>query len=73
MLNFFDTIVEYIQIIWSFFLNLVTGLFSAVTTLVTGVSNAVLLSAYVPWFITSSFLISIFIVVVNYLIGRDNR
>lgn len=73
MLNFFNTLIEYIQIIWSFFLNIITGLFSAITTLFNSVSSAIMLSGYMPWFITSSFFIAIFIVVINYIIGRSNQ
>lgn len=73
MLSFFQTIIEYIQIIWSFFLNMITGLVTAFGTLFGAVGTALTLSGYVPWFVSTSFIISIFIVIVNYLIGRDNQ
>lgn len=73
MLSFFSTIIEYIQIAWSFFLNTITGTFTAITTLVSGVSTVSLVAASMPWFLGSSFLISIFIVIINYIIGRSNQ
>lgn len=73
MLNFFDTLIEYIQIIWSFFLNMITGLFTAFTTLFSSVSNATMIAGHMPWFISSSFFIVIFIVIINYIIGRSNQ
>lgn len=33
MLNFFQTIIEYIQIIWEFFLNIINSLLTLFTTL----------------------------------------
>lgn len=73
MFGFFDTIIEYIQIIWSFFLNTITGLFTAITTLATSVGTATLLAGYMPFFVSASFYIAIFIVILNYIVGRQNQ
>ena len=73
MLSFFSTIIEYIQIIWSFFLNTITGTLTAITTLVSGVATASVVASSMPWFLGSSYLICIFVVVINYIIGRSNQ
>lgn len=73
MLGFFDTLIEFIQIAWNYFLNTITGLFTAITTLFSSVSSATFLAGQMPWFISSSFLIALFLVVINYIIGRSNQ
>lgn len=73
MLNFFDTLIEYIQILFNFVVTMITGLINAFTTLFNAIGNVITVAGYVPYFITSSIFISLFVVVINYLIGRSNQ
>lgn len=73
MFGFFDTIIEFIQIAWSFFLNSITSLFTAITTLITSTATTTTLSGNMPWFISTSCILSLFILVINYIIGRSNQ
>lgn len=73
MLNFFEMIWEYIQIAFNFVLTLITSLINAITTLVTSIPLLFTLSGFMPFFITSSMMIAIAIVIINYIIGRSNQ
>ncbi len=73
MLNFFDSIIEYFQWIASFFVTMIQGLVNAFTTLFGSISNVIMAAGYVPFFISSSVFISLFVVVINYIIGRSNQ
>lgn len=73
MLNFFDSVIEYFQWIGSFFVTMVQGLINALTTLFNSIANVIMVAGYVPFFISSSIFISLFVVVINYIIGRSNQ
>lgn len=73
MLNFVESLWEYLQVIFNFFITMITGLINAFTTLLNGISNVIIVAGYVPFFISSSIFISLFIVVINYIIGRSNQ
>lgn len=73
MLNFFDTLIEYVQIVFQFFLNLINSLIHAVAVMTSSASLVVTLVGYMPYFISTAILIGLSVVVVNYLIGRSNQ
>jgi hypothetical protein len=73
MLNFFEAIIEYIQLIWTYFLNIITSLFGAIATLVGSVTYAVTIAGYMPWFLGTAFFSILTVVLLNYLIGRSNQ
>lgn len=73
MLNFFDSMIEYIQLAWQFFLNLITSLFSAMATLSTSIASLAALPPLMPWFLGSCYFVAIAVVIVNYIIGRSNQ
>lgn len=72
MLNFFDVLIEYIKFAFDMLLGTVGALLGAVETLGFAIVIINNLWRSMPYFISSSFVLCIVVVVVNYLIGRDN-
>jgi hypothetical protein len=73
MLNFFEALIEYVQLAWTYFLNLITSLFGALATLYGSITTAVALAGVMPWFLGTAFFSVMTIVIVNYIIGRGNQ
>lgn len=70
MLNFFDSVIEFLQVAWNFIVNLIQSLLSAIfyVTQAVGVSTGIL--AYMPAFIAGCGLAVVAIGVIKFLIGR---
>lgn len=72
MWNFFDTLIEYVKLFFDFVVGIIEGLAGALETLATGVASTLTVIGIAPQFLSTSALIALSIVVVNYVIGRDN-
>ena len=70
MLDFFDTIIDFFEVIFSLISNMVTTLLTFVQVMVSSYSIPNYLVAYVPSIIASSFLAVVWISVCKLLVGR---
>ena len=73
MLSFFETIIEYIQIIWEFVINLIKSLISLVTAVLTAVAVPSTAALYVFAPLGACVLATMAVSVLKLIIGRDNK
>lgn len=70
MLNFFDVIIDYIELIWGYFMNIINTTLTTIVTLasVSGfLTNAII---FFPSILATSAIIVIAIVVARFILGR---
>ena len=70
MLNFFDVIVDYIELIWGYFMNIINTTLTTIMTLAsvsTFLTNAIV---FFPSILVTSAVIVIAIVVARFVLGR---
>lgn len=72
MLGFFDTIVQYIELVWQFFLNLVTGLANLLTMVVGASLIPQVLTGYVFAPLSAAILALTALGVIKIIVGRDS-
>lgn len=72
MLDFFSSIISYIETIWDFFLNLIETLLSFIQTLATAVLLPPMLTGYVWAPIASSIVAVAGFSIVKMIVGRSN-
>ena len=72
MLNFFDTVVEYIELVWSYFLNLVTSLLNLLTMVVGATTIPQVLLGYVFAPLGSAMLALTALGVIKIIVGRSS-
>lgn len=70
MFDFFEKIIGTVELVLSFFFNLVESLFKAVLVLSNGVVFVLRISGLMPSIIASSVLIVMFMAVLKFIIGR---
>lgn len=70
MFDFFDKIIGTVELLLSFFFNLIDGLMKAVLVMTNGVAFVLRISGLMPTFIASSIIIVLFMAVLKFLIGR---
>lgn len=72
MLNFFETIIDYIELVWNFFLNLINSLLS----LVTAVAGAMIIPQSLPVYVFgplgACILATSAFAVIKMLVGRSS-
>lgn len=70
MLNFFDAIIDYIELIWGYFMNFINTTLTTIMTLAsvsTFLTNAI---NFFPSILVTSAVIVIAIVVARFILGR---
>lgn len=72
MLDFFETVVGYIEMVWDFVLNLINSLLTLITTLVSAVLLPPAVAVMVPSFLAASVTAVAGIAICKLVIGRDN-
>lgn len=72
MLNFFDTIVEYIELVWQFVVNLVTGLINLLTMVVGASVIPQVLTGYMFAPLSAAILALTALGVIKIIVGRDS-
>ena len=72
MLDFFGTIIGYLEMVWSYFLNLINSMISFLTLILSATALPLSIAYYVPSFIASSVVAVSSIAVLKLIIGRDN-
>lgn len=72
MLDFFETVVGYIEMVWDFVLNLINSLLTLITTLVSAVLLPPAVAVMVPSFLAVSVTAVAGIAICKLVIGRDN-
>ncbi len=72
MLDFFETVIGYIEMVWDFFLNLINSLLTLITTLVSAVLLPPAVAVMVPSFLAASVTAVAGIAICKLVIGRDN-
>lgn len=72
VLDFFDTIINYIEIIWNFFVNLISSIISLVTALLSAMIIPQTVHAWVFGPLGASVLAVMGIAGLKLIIGRDN-
>lgn len=70
MFDFFDKIIGTVELVLSFFFNLIEGLMKAVLVMTNGVAFVLQISGLMPTFIASSIIIVLFMAVLKFIIGR---
>lgn len=70
MFDFFEKIWGTVELVLSFFFNLIESMFSAVLVMSNGATFVLQLSGLMPTIIGSSMLIVVFMAVIKFLIGR---
>lgn len=70
MLNFFDALIDYIELIWGYFLNFINTLLTTIMTLASVSSFLTNALFYFPSILITSALIVIAIVVARFILGR---
>ena len=72
MLNFFDTVIEYIQLVWQFFVNLITGLLNLLTMVIGASMIPQVLVGYVFAPLSAAILALTALGVIKIIVGRDS-
>lgn len=72
MLDFFGSVMSYIETIWDFFLNLVDSLLTFIETLASAVTLPATISGYLWAPIASCMISMVAFSVVKMIIGRSN-
>ena len=72
MLDFFGTIIGYLEMVWSYFLNLINSMISFLSLILAATALPLSIAYYVPSFIASSVVAVSSIAVLKLIIGRDN-
>lgn len=72
MLDFFGTIIGYLEMVWSYFLNIINSMISFLSLILAATALPLSISYYVPSFIASSVVAVSSIAVLKLIIGRDN-
>lgn len=72
MLDFFQTLISYVELVWGFFLNLISSLLSLITALVGAMIIPQTLYGYMWGPIGAAVLAVTAFSVVKMLIGRNN-
>lgn len=72
MLNFFDTIIEYIEIAWSFLMNIINGLISLFTALAGAIFIPQALTAYVFGPLSAAVAAVMAFGVIKIIVGRNS-
>lgn len=70
MFDFFDKIWGTVELVLSFFFNLIESMFNAILVMSNGANFVLQLSGLMPTIISSSMLIVLFMAVIKFLIGR---
>ena len=69
MLNFFDTVVTYIQMVWEYFTNMLSALINTIKVLLTAVILPQSILGYLPGIIGSSLIIVSGVAVAKLILG----
>lgn len=72
MLDFFEAVISYIELVWEFFLNMVTSLINLVTAVVGAMILPNALLVYIGGPIGASILAVTSFAVIKILVGRQN-
>ena len=72
MLDFFGSIMSYIEVVWDFFLNLINSLLTFIDTLATAVTLPATISGFLWSPIASCMVSMVAFSVVKMIIGRSN-
>ena len=72
MVDFFQAIINYIEIVWNFFVNLITSLINLVTAVLAAVSIPQTVYGFVFAPLGASIMAVMAISVLKLIIGRDN-
>lgn len=72
MLDFFGTVIGYIEMVWNFFLNFLQSLLTLLTALLQAVTLPSKLVYMAPSFMSASILAVGAIAALKLIIGRDN-
>lgn len=72
MLNFFETVIEYIELGWNFFLNFLQSLLTLLVALLQAVTLPSKLAYMAPSFMSACILAVGAIAALKLIIGRDN-
>lgn len=70
MLNFFDVLIDYIEVGFTALFNMIDGLITGIVYMMTSASTLSAIAAYLPSFISGSAVAVITLAVVKFLIGR---
>lgn len=70
MFDFFEKMLGFVELIFSFFMNLTRSLLSAVLAISNGTSFLMQLSGLMPTIVSSSILIVLFMAVLKFILGR---
>lgn len=70
MLDFFNTIVGYVETIWNFFWGLCQSLLMAIKFLLTGTDAVLYLVGFLPVVIGGAVVVFFFIYILKFIIGR---
>ncbi len=72
MLDFFGTIIGYIETIWDFFLNLINSLLTLISALASAILLPPVVALAAPSFLAASVTAVAGIAICKLIIGRDN-
>ena len=72
MLNFFDTIVDYIQLVWQFFLNMITSLLNLFTAVSGAAQLPAIIIGYVFAPLGACMMAVVGFAVVKIIVGRSS-
>lgn len=70
MLNFFDVLIDYIEVMVTFVFNMIDGLITGIGYMMTSATTLSLITGYLPSFIGGSAVAVITLAVVKFVIGR---
>lgn len=70
MANFFTTLIDYIQLAWGYFLNVINTILTAFLTLYQSTTFLDSALRWFPAFLGTSTIIVIAIIVIKFIIGR---
>lgn len=70
MFDFFNQLLGFVEVTFSFFMNVIESLIQAITFVVTSVPFVFALASYMPAIIASCMIIIVSIAIVKFIIGR---
>lgn len=70
MVNFFQSISEYIQLFWESFTHFLKGIATVFTLLLTSFTAMSAINEWMPVFISAGAFLAVSILVINYILGR---
>lgn len=72
MLSFFDTIIEYITLVWQYFVNMITGLLNLLTMVIGASMVPQVLTGYVFAPLSAAIFALVALGVIKIIVGRDS-